>query len=131
MSDTIGPGDAPVIAEIVAGVPSVLGLATGAGTPATYLPGRRVAGVRVRNNDIAVHVVVGIDAVYVPAVADHVRTAVLDRFPLASRVDVYVDDIAASAPPAAADMISPAPPTAAAVRPAPSAAHIPITERER
>jgi uncharacterized alkaline shock family protein YloU len=81
------------IAGAVADCPDVVSLSGGlVGEVASYLPGRRVAGVRLREDTVDVHVV----ARYGPtiaAIADQVRSVVA---PLVSgrRVDVGVDGLA-------------------------------------
>lgn len=85
--------DADTVAGIAATVPGVRALHPGMfGEVATYLPGRRVAGVRVTGNTIDVHVVVDADA-RVRETAAAVRNAVAQAFP-SSAVDVTVEDIA-------------------------------------
>jgi signal transduction protein with GAF and PtsI domain len=66
--------------------------AGGLGAAATYVPGRRIDGVRVREGSIEVHIVAAGSAVSLPTVAAAVRDAVR---PLAegSRIDVFVDDL--------------------------------------
>lgn len=52
-----GPSEAEHIAAAVAAVPEVAGLHGGAfGEAATYLPGRRVPGIRITDTQVAVHV---------------------------------------------------------------------------
>ncbi|SDU76857.1 Asp23/Gls24 family envelope stress response protein [Jiangella alkaliphila] len=83
------------VAAAVLGVPGVAGLHAGLfGEVATYLPGRRVRGVRVGPEDdaVAVHVVVEWDAP-VPATVDAIRTAVAGL--VAGTVHVTVEDVAA------------------------------------
>ena len=93
------PGPAPgpdvdpdVVAAVVAACPGVARLSAGpVGEVATYLPGRRVAGVRVRPDAVEVHVV----GWYGPAAAEiagQVRVAVRTvAGPLP--VDVVIDDL--------------------------------------
>jgi hypothetical protein len=84
--------DADTVAGIAVGVPGVHSLHPGMfGEVATYLPGRRVAGVRITDNTIDVHVVVDADA-KVRQTAAAVRRAVADVYP-AHSVDVTVEDI--------------------------------------
>lgn len=88
--------DVDAVAAVVAALPVVRSLSGGRfGEVATYLPGRRVQGVRVRDGNVEVHVVAG-PAVPLPVVGSTVRGAVL---PLAGgrTVDVHVDDIEAPA----------------------------------
>lgn len=83
------------IAVAVDAVPGVAGRDGGtAGEVATYLPGRRVTGVRIGRYDrIEVHIVVAYGA-EVFAVAEAVRTVVAGLIG-AEPVDVVVADIAA------------------------------------
>lgn len=96
------PGDTnndPVdlIAEAIVGVPGVHDLHAGVlGEVATYLPGRRVNGVRMRDPGCEVHVVLDW-GVSIAATSDLVRQAV--RAFVSGPVDVTVEDIA---PPMAA-----------------------------
>ena len=81
-----------VIADRVAACRSVARMSTGRfGEVATYLPGRRIPGVRVGEDRIDVHVV-ACWGVAVPDLAAEVRAALA---PIAGRrpVDVHVDDI--------------------------------------
>jgi len=97
-SDGTEPEPADVIAAAVRAVPGVHDLHAGVvGEVATYLPGRRVNGVRMREPGCAVHVVLDWGA---PdgATSDAVRAAV--RAHVSGPVDVTVEDIAP--PPAAA-----------------------------
>jgi hypothetical protein len=59
---------------------------------ATYLPGRRVAGVRIRGDTLLVRVVCR----YGPAMAElaeRVRAAVRGAAPDCGRIDVIIDDL--------------------------------------
>lgn len=90
MSD---PELADAIAGAVLGVPGVAALHAGMfGEVATYLPGRRVAGVRIRNETVDVHVTVH-GNVDVRRTAAAVREAVA-RLAAVTTVDVTVEDIA-------------------------------------
>jgi hypothetical protein len=86
------PVDVEVIAAGVAACPSVARLYPGrAAEVATYLPGRRVEGVRVADDELEVHVVAAWD-VPLPLVADEVRdiaTPLSEGLPVA----VYIDDV--------------------------------------
>ena len=89
------------VARAVLACPGVAALSAGrAGEVATYLPGRRVAGVRVGDGTVSVHVV----GRYGPTCADiaaQVRQAVravLGDVP----VEVVIDDLELPAPSAAA-----------------------------
>lgn len=86
------PVDVEVIAGVVGACPSVARLYPGrASEVATYLPGRRVEGVRVADDELEVHVVAAWD-VPLPQVADEVRGAAT---PLSEglAVAVYIDDV--------------------------------------
>jgi hypothetical protein len=88
------PADAARIAEAVGHLPEVARLSGGsAGTVATYLPGDRVLGVRVRADGVEVHVVVASLVTPLPVVADRVRAAVRERVPGAFDIDVFIDDV--------------------------------------
>ena len=86
------PVDAEVIAAAVSACPSVARLYPGGvAEVATYLPGRRVEGVRLGEDQLEVHVVAAWD-VPLPQVADEVRGAaapVAGGLPVA----VYIDDV--------------------------------------
>jgi hypothetical protein len=62
------------------------------GEIATYLPGRRVAGIRLATGVVEVHVV-SVWGIPVRDVADQIRSACEAVAPGAT-VDVYVDDVA-------------------------------------
>jgi hypothetical protein len=84
--------DVDSVAAVVEALPVVRALSGGRfGEVATYLPGRRVQGVRVRGDNVEVHVVAG-PGVALPVVGSTVRGAVV---PLAGgrSVDVHVDEI--------------------------------------
>jgi hypothetical protein len=90
--DLFGAIDADAVAERTAGCRSVARLSAGPfGEVATYLPGRRVRGVRLVDGQIEVHVVACWN-VRVPELAAEVRAAV---GPIAAGhpVDVHVDDV--------------------------------------
>ncbi|MFY0407499.1 hypothetical protein [Solicola sp. PLA-1-18] len=81
-----------VVADAVRSVPGVADLHAGSfGEVATYLPGRRVAGVRLTDDGADVHVVLTWDAP-VDATADAVRRAVAAH--VTGAVDVTVEDVA-------------------------------------
>lgn len=85
--------DADTAAGIARAVPGVTGLHPGMfGEVGTYLPGRRVPGVRVTDNAIDLHLVVASDA-SVRHTAAAVRQAVSEAFPAAA-VNVTIEDIA-------------------------------------
>ena len=84
--------DVDAVAERALKCRSVARISTGPfGEVATYLPGRRVPGVRVRDGRLEIHVVACWGA-EVPQLADEVRKAVR---PVAGEVpiDVHVDDV--------------------------------------
>ena len=81
-----------VIAQTVLATPGVQALHSGSfGEVATYLPGRRVAGVRTLDDGYDIHVVTAWGHP-VMATADAVRHAVQRVAP--GRVDVTVEDVA-------------------------------------
>ncbi|BBY49922.1 hypothetical protein MARA_33900 [Mycolicibacterium arabiense] len=81
------------IAEAILAVPGVAGLHPGMfGEVGTYLPGRRVTGVRITDDGVDVHVTVH-EGVDVRRTAVAVRDAVALVAP-GSTVDVTVEDIA-------------------------------------
>lgn len=85
---------ADVVAAAVMATPGVQGLHAGAfGEVATYLPGRRVAGVRTVEDGYDIHIVLawGRSA---SSTAEAVRAAVQRVAP--GRVDVTVEDVAAA-----------------------------------
>jgi hypothetical protein len=92
MTDQPAATEADLIAARVLEVPGVAGLHGGAfGEVATYLPGRRVLGVRLTDPGCAVHIVVGYPHNVVD-VADAVHDVVA---PLAAGpVVVTVEDVA-------------------------------------
>ena len=97
MSSDVTRETADQVAEAVLAVPGVNGLHAGVlGEAATYLPGRRVNGVKVTDDSCEVHVVLDADTP-VRQTADTVRAAVE---PLVDGpVHVIVEDIAAPRPP--------------------------------
>jgi hypothetical protein len=81
------------IADRAAAVRGVARLSGGGvGAAATYAPGRRIDGVRMREGCIEIHIVAAGSAASLPTVAAAVRAAVR---PLAggSQIDVFVDDL--------------------------------------
>ncbi len=111
------PEDPPLadrVAQAVESTPGVAGLHGGRfGEVATYLPGRRIAGIRLGDTAAQVHVVIDYGT-KVPDVAAAVRDAVA---PLVDTpVDVTVEDVAAPAatsqrPPAARETATDPDPT--------------------
>ncbi len=84
--------DPDAVSTAALSCPQVARLSGGfAGEVATYLPGRRVSGVRLTDDEVEIHIVSrwGLN---LPEVADAVREAVR---PVAGglRVSVYVEDI--------------------------------------
>lgn len=85
------PSVADLVAEAVLAVPGVHGLHGGAaGEIATYLPGRRVAGVRVRDDRCEVHLVLAYGTSLLEA-ADRAREAAARH--VDTPVDVTVEDV--------------------------------------
>lgn len=86
---------ADTVAGVVRAVPGVADLHTGMfGEVATYLPGRRVHGVRIADNHADVHITIAPQAP-VRETAAAVRAAVAAAYP-GLVVDVTVEDIAPS-----------------------------------
>ncbi|MCG7596947.1 Asp23/Gls24 family envelope stress response protein [Mycobacterium sp. PSTR-4-N] len=85
---------ADTVADVVLATPGVAGLHAGMfGEVGTYLPGRRVDGVRLGDTDIDIHVTVR-EGVPVRETAAAVREAVARRFP-GQAVNVTVEDVIA------------------------------------
>lgn len=85
--------DPDAIAAAVASCPSVSGLSSGlAGEIATYLPGRRVSGVRAQPDSVEVHVIARYGAT-LHEVESQVRGAVTAAVGEAVRVDVVLADV--------------------------------------
>lgn len=88
--------DAEAVAERALQSRSVSGLYPGGAVEvATYLPGRKISGVRVRDDEVEVHVVARWSTL-LPDVAEEVRALVT---PLAGGlpVSVFIDDVDAPA----------------------------------
>ncbi|MDP9389608.1 MAG: hypothetical protein M3Q48_17255 [Actinomycetota bacterium] len=84
--------DVDVVSAAVERCPTVASLSGGElGEVATYLPGRKVSGVRVRDNRVELHLVTRW-GVAVPDLESDVRAAVA---PLVGNraVDIHVDDL--------------------------------------
>jgi hypothetical protein len=80
------------IAAATTACPSVARMSAGdLGEVATYLPGRRVEGVRISDDGVEVHVVARWD-VSLPAAADEIREA-LKRVVGDLPVSVFIDDV--------------------------------------
>ena len=91
-SDTTGTISPDAVVERAAACGSVARVSSGAvGEVATYLPGRRVPGVRLAGGRIEIHVVARW-GVRVADVAADVRAAVRPLAP-DTPVDVHVDDL--------------------------------------
>ena len=91
MPDSVGEL-ADDIESLVRATPGVTGLHPGMfGEVATYLPGRRVAGIRVADGVVDVHVIVDATAP-MRSTAAAVRAAVASAVP-GSSVNVTVEDI--------------------------------------
>jgi hypothetical protein len=85
--------DADTVAALARAVPGVVDLHPGMfGEVATYLPGRRVVGVRIGDISVEVHITVSADA-DVRATAAAVRATVGAAVP-ETPVDVTVEDVA-------------------------------------
>ncbi|MEW5812143.1 MAG: hypothetical protein AB1925_22170 [Actinomycetota bacterium] len=83
---------ADTIADVVRAVPGVAGLHPGMfGEVGTYLPGRRVDGIRLGDAGIDVHLSV-LEGAPVRETAAVVRAAVARRFP-GQAVNVTVEDV--------------------------------------
>ena len=82
----------PIVAAVLA-CPLVAGLHGGRdGQAVTYLPGRRITGIRITVDEVAIHVVACYPAV-MEQVAGQVRRAVAP-FAGGLRVDVAIEDLA-------------------------------------
>jgi len=91
VADTAGPADE--IAAEVRNLPQVSRLSGGVlGEVSTYLPGRRVVGVRVRDDGVTIHVV-GVWGSAVDDIASAVRAAVHATLGRHVIVHVGVDDL--------------------------------------
>ena len=89
-AEVLTPAEA--VAAAAAACPGVVRLGTGSRLEvATYLPGRRVHGVRMADGTVEVHVVARPGTV-LPDLADAIRRAVTAVVP-AQIVDVCVDDL--------------------------------------
>jgi uncharacterized alkaline shock family protein YloU len=84
--------EAEVIAATVRDCPSVVDLAGGRfGEVATYLPGKRITGVRVTEDRIDVHLV-GRYGIPIPVLAVEIRAA-LTHVARGRAVDIRVEDL--------------------------------------
>lgn len=91
------PVDVDLLVAAVTAVPGVVGLDAGrAGEVGTYLPGRRVAGIRTRPGSTEVHVVLGYG---IPLRETAVRVQSVVEALTAGRVDVVVADVAVAGEP--------------------------------
>ncbi len=90
MPVTTEPAEA--LAALVSSCPGVASLSGGSlGEVATYLPGRRVRGIRLDGQSVEVHVVAHWGTP-LPPIADRVRAVCLP-FASGRPIDVYVDDL--------------------------------------
>ncbi|MCK0176087.1 hypothetical protein [Mycolicibacterium sp. F2034L] len=90
MPDAIDPAD--TVAALALAVPGVAALHPGMfGEVGTYLPGRRVTGVRIRDDAVDVHITVW-DTVPVRDTAAAVRDAVAAGLP-GHTINVTVEDV--------------------------------------
>ncbi len=93
-----GKHPADLIAERALACPSVAALASGlAGQAATYLPGRRVAGVSLSDQVCEVAVVLRLDGRPLPELAEEVRQA-LEPVAGGRAVDIVITDVVAGEP---------------------------------
>jgi hypothetical protein len=82
----------PIVAAVLA-CPLVAGFHGGQeGEAVTYLPGRRITGIRITVDEVAIHVVARYPVV-TSQVADQIRRAVAP-FAAGLRVDVAIEDLA-------------------------------------
>ncbi|GAA1283853.1 hypothetical protein GCM10009609_55940 [Pseudonocardia aurantiaca] len=82
----------PIVAAVLA-CPLVAGLHGGRdGEAVTYLPGRRITGIRITVDEVAIHVVARYPAV-MDQVASQIRRAVAPLAP-GLRIDVVIEDLA-------------------------------------
>jgi hypothetical protein len=89
--------DAEEIARTVATCPAVADMSAGpTGAVATYLPGRRVIGVRVHRGRVEIHVV-GEWGVPIPRLVSEVRAS-LAQLVHGHDVDIVVEDLGEPAP---------------------------------
>ena len=96
VSSDLTPETADRLVEVVLAVPGVHGLHAGVlGEAATYLPGRRVNGVKLKDDSCEVHVVLDWGSPILQT-ADDVRVAV--EALVAGPVNVIVEDISAPTP---------------------------------
>lgn len=94
-----------LVAVAVTGVPGVTGMHAGSmGEVATYLPGRRVTGVRRRDGSTEVHVSVAM-GVAIAELATQVRLVVSAI--TGDEVHVVVEDVTPETPPLTNDLRSP------------------------
>lgn len=85
------PELADLVAAAVTSVPGVAGLHTGTfGEAATYLPGRRVNGIRLRDDVTEVHVTLTYGVPVLEA-AERIRSAVAPL--VATPVEVSIEDV--------------------------------------
>jgi hypothetical protein len=91
MTDAGDEPDLDLVAAAVLATPSVMSLAAGLGAAATFLPGRRINGLRMTPDELEVHIVAGY-GVNLPNLAADVRSRV-QRIVGTRQVSVYVEDV--------------------------------------
>lgn len=100
--------DPDTVAARVLACPAVAGLSGGPlGTAATYLPGRRVAGVQITPDAVRVHVV-GRYGIPVTELAGQIRRALTGQIP-GRTLDIVVEDLAGPEEPTHGPPPTPAP----------------------
>jgi hypothetical protein len=96
MTDPGDESDLDLVATAVLATPSVVDLAASFGGAATYLPGRRINGVRMTPDELEIHIVASY-GVNLPNVAAEVRARV-QGIVGSRRVSVYIEDVALPQP---------------------------------
>ncbi len=85
--------DPAAIATAVEACPNVVAMSGGAmGTVATYLPGRRIVGVRIDDGAVEIHVVGRWD-VPISTLAAEIRAAVDPLLDQTGKIEVVVEDL--------------------------------------
>jgi uncharacterized alkaline shock family protein YloU len=99
-ASTAAPNEpADRIAAAVRSVPGVAGLHPGMfGEVGTYLPGRRIPGIRIDDGTVRVHISV-LFGEHLRDVAAAVRSAIAAQIPEAAVIDVTVEDVTDPRPP--------------------------------
>jgi uncharacterized alkaline shock family protein YloU len=90
MTDPGDESDLDRVAAAVLAVPSVVRLTSGLGAAATFLPGRRIDGLRMTPDELEVHIVARY-GVNLPDLAAEVRARVQGI--VGGRVSVFVEDV--------------------------------------